>query len=816
MSIEPNRVFTKSVLLSAIAVSAALQSVASFAEEQSEQAQVSAHGLEEVIVTSRKRQESFLQVPVVSTVLTQETLERSKTDDLFALAARVPSLLMGNAINSVGTQVSLRGVGTTTLNATMDQSVSLNVDGLALTQGWAYGAAMFDVGQIEVLKGPQSLFFGKNNTGGVISLRSADPTDEVEVIARAGYEVEAEEKQFDVILSGPVSDSLKLRLATRFSDQEGFFRNEAEAIPGLGNITPTYRNMAPSEDLIIRGTALYEPNDVLTARLKLNHNSYRRDGAGSPLQVGHCPEGTGAVAPTNIEFLAGDDCKLDREFRLAWFDPAAFPAGLPNGGVPFEDTKQNFGTLDLNFNLSDTLVLTSVSGYYENELAVLQAGSTSGTAIGGAADVHFDNKQFTQELRLTSDYTETPVNFMLGAFYQSGEQRNEVRFAGNAAMGMPAMLQHVVFDVDIRSTSFFGQAMWDITPQLELSAGARWTEEERKLKQTNLNPGQGAIGEVERIDPKIRASNVSPEVTLTFKPTDDLTTFASFKTGFKSGSYNTSSYVPGNRLASFGDEEVRGGEVGVKLRALDRKLTANFAAYYYNYDDMQVGAHEIDDVGNGNYVIILRTLNAASSKVKGVEFDVGYAPDLIDGLTITAAGTYNHARYDSFRNAPCSNGQTISAGCDQLLNPATGRYSSQDLSGRRLVRAPDWSGFLGVNHVMYLNNDLTLDLGAGANYSSEYTTTLVDRPGFEQDAYVKYSANVALRGRDDKWEVALIGTNLGNELTTGFCANSNVQNGTLFGGQISGAATGGPAGDDESACFVERGREVWGRFSWKF
>jgi outer membrane receptor protein involved in Fe transport len=303
---------------------------------------------------------------------------------------------------------------------------------------------------------------------------------------------------------------------------------------------------------------------------------------------------------------------------------------------------------------------------------------------------------------------------------------------------------------------------------------------------------------------------------LTYKPTDDLTTFISYKTGFKSGSYNTSSFVPGNRLASFGDEEVSGGELGVKLRALDRQLTASLAVYYYNYDDLQVGAHEINDLGNGNYTIVLRTLNAATAVVKGVELDLTYAFEAIDGLAVTASGSYNHARYDSFRTAPCSNGQTIAEGCDQLLNPANGRYSSQDLSGRRLVRAPDWTGYLGLTHEIAISDALTLNLGAGANYSSEYSTTLVDRPGFEQDDFVKYSANVALRGNDDQWELALIGSNLGNELTTGFCANSNVQNGTLFGGQIFGAATRGPAGDDESACFVERGREVWGRFSWRF
>jgi iron complex outermembrane receptor protein len=804
----------KAIFLSATAMGAALQAVPSGAEAAEQRTQATARGMEEIIVTARKREESFLDVPVVSTVLTQESLERTKTDDLYALSSRVPSLLLGNAINSVGTQVSLRGVGTTALNATMDQSVSLNIDGLPMTQGWAYGSAMFDVGQVEVLKGPQALFFGKNNTGGVISVRSADPTNEAEMTARLGYEYEAEEKVADLILSGPVSDSLKLRLATRYSDQEGFFTNESQAFPGMGNRTPSNKH-APAKNLILRGTALFAPNDAVTARLKLNYNSYRRDGVGAPLQVGYCPEGTGPVAPTNIAFMAGDDCVLNETYTLAWYDPTAFPAGLPNNGELFEDSEQMYGTLDLNFRLTDGLALTSVTGYYNNDLAMLFAGSTSGKVIGGAADIPFEASQFTQELRLTSDFTDSPVNFMVGAFYQEGEQRNEVRFPGNVRLGLPVMIQHVVFDLDINSTSFFGQLMWDITPKLELAAGARYTDEEREMTETNLNPGQGAVGLVPRPDPKISSSNVSPEVTLTYQATDDLTLFGSYKTGFKSGSFNTSTFVPSDRLASFGDEEVNGGEVGIKARALDRRLTANIAAYYYEYEDMQVGAHETSDVGGGNFVIILRTLNAATAVVKGAEFDVSYAPVAVDGLTLTASANYNHARYDSFPNAPCSNGQTISQGCNQVLNPATRRFTSQDLSGRRLVKAPEWSGYVGFDHQMPVGS-MTLSFGAGANYTTEYSTTLVDRPGFEQDSFIKYDANVALRGQDDRWEVALIGANLGNELTSGFCTNSNVQNGTLFGGQIAGTATTGPAGDDEAACFVERGREAWGRFTWRF
>src|SRR5690606_17170414 len=101
-----------------------------------------------------------------------------------------------------GPQVTIRGVGTSSYDPGVDQSVSLNIDGLSLGQGLAFASGMFDVSQVEVLKGPQSLFYGKSTPGGVISLRTADPTDQLELTGRAGYEFEAREVRGEFILSG--------------------------------------------------------------------------------------------------------------------------------------------------------------------------------------------------------------------------------------------------------------------------------------------------------------------------------------------------------------------------------------------------------------------------------------------------------------------------------------------------------------------------------------------------------------------------------------------------------------------------------------
>ena len=769
-----------------------------------EAAPVVAQELEEIIVTARKRQESILKVPVVASAFSQESLEKFQTQDLYAVANRVPGFVMGESVGTVGIQTSLRGIGPTSQTATVDQSVSLNIDGLALTQGYAFAAGMFDVAQVEVLKGPQALFYGKNSTAGVISLRSADPGDEAELLVRAGHEFEANENLGELVLSGPVSESLKLRLATRFSDMDGFFENNGTPIPGLGNVPPKHRDFAPRESWIVRGTALFEPDELYTARFKINLVDERMEGSGGDGQIVYCPDGTGGVPPVNIPFLGDSDCSLDEYTQLGDFDPAFWP-GVRNGGVPFMDSNQLFSTLEQTFTLSPALDVTSVTGYYDltQDNLIRGSGSSNSTI---AADYTFENEQFTQELRLTSNYVDSPLDFMVGGFYQHGDINVHNRLRANTAFGLPPLLQSGLHQLDIKSVSAFGQLLWQFTDQLELAAGARWTDERREHRFFN-NLAGGT--EVDLLVPEISASNLSPEVSLTYTPTDDLTLFAAWRRGFKSGSFNTVVAVDETSRPDFGDEEAEGGEIGLKARLLDGSMSLNVAAYSYDYSDLQVGANDLSEEG----AILLRTINAASAEVKGIEMDVAYNVAQVPGLSLHGAVNYNRARYDDFDNAPCGNGQTIAEGCNQLLNTDTGRFTSQDLSGEELVRAPEWTASFGFDYETAISDGLVLALGTTTRYSDDYHTNLVSLPAYRQDSYFKTSANLALREADDRWEVALIGNNLGNEITAGVCSNSNTQNGTIFGGQLAGGETKGPAGSDELGCVAERGREIWLRLT---
>ena len=201
--------------------------------------------------------------------------------------------------------------------------------------------------------------------------------------------------------------------------------------------------------------------------------------------------------------------------------------------------------------------------------------------------------------------------------------------------------------------------------------------------------------------------------------------------------------------------------------------------------------------------------------MKGVEADLSFLPRGAPGLSLRAAIAYNDARYSSFPNAPCGNGQTIAEGCNQLFNAALGRYNAQDLTGRQLVRAPEWTGTAGFNYETAVGGGMKVRFGGDVNYTSSYSTTLVDLPNFRQDAFTKFNASLAIGAEDDSWEVSLVGNNIGDKITRAICFNTNAQNGTILGGLVSGTTTKGPAGSDEAACSLDRGREVWLRLKLK-
>ncbi|PEQ12316.1 hypothetical protein B2G71_12505 [Novosphingobium sp. PC22D] len=785
----------------------------------------------DIIVTARKRQESVLQVPVIETVISGEELQQSQVNDINALTEKVAGLQVGGNVLTVGTQISLRGVGTSTLDAGVDQSVSLNIDGLQLTQGASYSVGVFDMAQIEVLKGPQALFFGKNSPGGVIAIRTADPGLEPELIARAIYGFEAREKRGELIMSGPLGDTLGVRVAAMYAKDDGYFFNKATALPGTGAVTPSSDRYNGGDEYIVRGTVVWEPAPGFSARLKINRTEKEVVGGGAP--YGSCPDG---IVPPPFVFPIpqfvnpNEDCKIDRTVYIVDLDPAAFP-NVRRAGVPGLSYATTFGTLELNADVASQLTLTSTSGYYRNAVDGLLNGVNSGysgpTLI---ADNDFDRRDFTQELRLQSDWS-SPLNFLVGGFYQDAYVRNRVYVGGNRFLGLPTVLTAGINDVSIEVWSAFGQARWQALDSLEIAAGVRYTDEKRSDDAARLTglydePTPITVGK-----PSIRSKNWSPELTITYTPTDDFTVFGALKQGYKSGSYILTAPPAPGVDNSFGDEKVQGGEVGVKARVADRALTLNGAFYYYKYSDLQVGANEVAQGG----IPVIRTINAGKSKVYGLDFDVTYRPAAIDGLTAFLAVNWNHARFTEFDGAPCYGGQTIALGCDQFPTPVTDpgqlaagffvldesgnpvKYNGQNLAGAPLPKAADWTGTASIDYETPFGSNLMLGLGVSGQYSSSFLRGLgrKSREDLVQPAYAKLNANVRIGAEDGGWEVSLVGNNLTNKYTAGNCTTYSGATGQVFASPVFGTPIQNASGVDELACIPDRGRQVFLRLTLK-
>jgi iron complex outermembrane receptor protein len=783
--------YRNTALWCTVAVGLLLQSLPVVADE-----------LEEIIVTARKREESILKVPVVETAITEQTLQQYQVMDLTDLSSKVPGLSMGDAVLSIGPQISIRGIGTSTLDAGVDQSVSLNIDGLSMTQGLAYTAGLFDLAQAEVLKGPQSLFFGKNSPGGVVSLRTADPGDKPEAILRLGYESEAIQRHAELILSAPVTRTLGIRLSGSFNDSGGFFYNKATVAPGTGAEAPAPNRISATQSDIVRGTVVWKPADVFDARLKLNWTKDSTNGDAGQGELTSCPNGK--IAPDGIPFInPNDDCSLDRNIYVVSMDPAFWP-GIRHGGHPFLDLGQKFGSLEMNYRPQSDVTVTSVTGYYHADAQGLINGTLSGFAAPAiAADNDFNRRDITQELRADTEFT-GPLNFTGGGFYQDGQINQRVLVLGNTAYLFPATLVAGSHHVDIKSYSLFGQARWRPAAQLEVAGGVRWTDEKRSDTPYNLITGTPVYTAPAK--PEISSNNYSPELTITYTPTDEMTVFGSLKRGYKSGSYTITTPVSPGADNSFGDERIDGGEVGLKSRLLERTLSFNVAGYYYIYKGLQVGTNE--PAQNG--IPIIKTINAGEAKIHGIDLDLAYRPPALDGLSLNAAVNWNHARFTDLKNVPCWGGQTIAEGCNALLNPATGLYVNQaSLDGLPLTRAADWQSTVGGTYQMPVGDSLELTLGLDAQYTSHYVTALNDRPDSVQPGYTLINSNISLGSSNDLWQVAFIANNISNKITTGACTLLAYNVGQVLPGSVTGGTTKGPAGTAENTCVARPGRQMW-------
>src|SRR5690606_22873656 len=266
-------------------------------------------GLTQIVVTARRREESVQTIPVSVQAISAEEIQQRDLTSLEKIAASTPNFTIARASNGAGAQMTMRGIGSSATSIGIEQSVAVVVDGVYYGHGRVINEGFFDLARAEVLKGPQSLFFGKDATAGVISLTTADPGPDPEFIGRVGYEFAGEKAYAEAIISQPLTDDLGLRVAVRGSRMwGGYYTNIQEANPyptfdvATGVTTahvaqPAAKDQPQERELIGRVTLKYEPDDRLTVNLKASGSYNRTIGNGWNYSAINCPGGQSAIAP---------------------------------------------------------------------------------------------------------------------------------------------------------------------------------------------------------------------------------------------------------------------------------------------------------------------------------------------------------------------------------------------------------------------------------------------------------------------------------------------------------------------------------------
>lgn len=762
-----------------------------------------------VTVTARRREESLQDAPVAITAFSGEGLDDYAVTRFQDLSTLVPTMVAGKAASGSSASIFLRGVGSTALSAGFDQSVSFIIDGMPMSRGREISLAQYDIERVEVLKGPQALFYGKNTTGGLISVVTKSPADEFEASAKTGYGFEAREIYGEGIISGPLTDALRARLAVRLSESDGAFTNTAAASytdPFGMTRSPVADRRGGSEMASGRLTLAFEPNDMFDLELKAGITQME-DGGPTDVLERICGSGRTTPATANgVPPSPNADCRIDGRS-----DSSRLPAEVASAnyryardGAMYAEFESSFAVLTGNLDF-DKLGVSSITSFYQFEQTDLN--NVAGEAYPASFSQLADFSQFSQELRFQTRF-DSPLNFMFGAFLANSE------FTFNTdAYIFPVPIDplngtYVTFKRDNGfegdALSFFVEGTYDITDQWELSGGARWSQEERDSYQRSL-PGHiafaGAFPGNISLEDSFKDENISPQATLRWKPSANISVYGAYKEGFKTGGYNISQALTPLATVEAGQydsETAKGFEAGVRSLLFNDSLTLNATVYDYTYENLQVQVFDPVSVS-------LIADNAGELETKGVEIDFNWVPRDLTGFSVRGAFAYNDATYQNYVGQ-CYGGQTVAQGCDQVL--VGGVYQSQDYSGRRPPKAPETAGRLGASYEFPVFGNLMASVSADASYTGSYNFTDTLRPDAVQDSFTRLDAAARLMGQDDRWELALIGRNLTEE----FVVTS--ANDIPFSGGIGTGTTTGVTAD--MSAFVENPREIYLELSLRF
>ncbi len=800
--------------------------------------------LEEIVVTGTKRDTSQQDTPIAISTLTAAKIAKTFGNDIRAIGDLAPNvnLTLQTGFNALAG--GIRGTGSISILTTQDPSVGILIDEFALSHVQTQFVELFDLEQVEIYRGPQGTLFGKNSTGGVIAITSKRPDlDKSSAsiqLTGGGFDGGATTGKAQVGFDLPlIEGKLGLRFAGSYTREEGYYRNDkdtaifpnapifgafgldpADLPPELDTRTVGDGDRLGGKEVVAAKTKiLWTPNDFYEA---YGIWEFVRDRSDSPPGVNETPSGEGFLFDL-LGFPGIEEAGHD--------DP--FSTGVTNqgAGINIRDGHRvdiDGFYLNQSFNF-DQFTLKSITGYREQQ--EILPSTYTGEAFLSLFDAtrNLQREQFQQELRVVTNFN-GPLNFVVGGIYNS----DDLDFNSYATVGLSSIIpafnagtgsfldERGFINLDLRGISgdptsgiveqdresyaFYIDGTFDVNDRLSISAGARYTRDEKDFLRPANGGGACSPFTEERdailadpalpFDPAtncasdLRSNAVSragitgeeadpfdnplplsafglvaddseswDEVTwrvvADYKPTEDTLLYASIATGFLAGGFSETCTQVATCIA-FDPETNTNYEIGFKADLLNSRLRINGAVFYTDFEDLQRNQVFAFTQPNGDAGQETITLNAGESHAFGVELETTWL--LNESFSVEATVGYLDAEYDEF--------QFDSDPLDDV--PAV------DLTDLDVPFASEWQLGLEANYDLQLGNGGAMTFTGGVHYQSEAELSPFDpnaaaagiarHPTFTQlESRTLLNANITYTDPDDRWHLTAYGKNLSNE-----------------------------------------------------
>ena len=662
--------------------------------------------LEEIRVTAQRREERLEDVPISVSTMQGDRLASilEGGEDIRALAGRVPGLNAESSNGRVAPRFYLRGLGNTDFDLAASQPVSIIMDEVVMENVILKSFPLFDVERVEVLRGPQGTLFGRNTPAGIIKFDTVKPSDEFSGYARATVG-EVGTLNLEAAAGGSLGDTVSGRFSIFNLNRDDWIDN---------SFTGENDALGENKDLAIRGQLLFEPSDGFSALVNVHWRDY---------------EGTSEIFRANILTTGSSD--LNANFDR---DVVAFNEGDNNP----QEARHTGYTMKLDWDMTDTLTLTSITAYEtaeDSSLGDIDGGNETGPGFipfqSATRDSVNDLKQLTQEFRVSSDASDE-LFWQAGVFYFDDEYE---------ILTEPFFVPGTIRKHENTSWAVFGQFSYDMTDRWNLTAGLRYTDDEKDMSTPPASFGQSA-------PVNVQDDEVSWDVSLLYTMSDTTNLYGRVANGFRGPS------IQGRDIAFFGapstatSETITSAEVGFKSTLNDGRVRVNGAVFYYTVDDQQITA--VGGVGNA-----IQLVNA--DKANAVGFDLDVDALLTDNLLLQLAIGFNDTEIDdpNLRIPVCGSGA-----CTPVDTLDIDGFAIVD--GNPLPNAPEWNYNIRLQYNVPLSAG-ELYFATDWMFQSDMQFLIYDAVEFHSGDIMEGGVRVGFSAASGRWDAAIFGRNITDE-----------------------------------------------------